>query len=268
MTSASHHLATCCSRTVLPVPKPPGTAAVLPRAMGNSRSSTRCPVSSGTVASSRSRTGRARRTGQDDSSGTGVPPTTATGSVAATGPAARSAVTGPAAPGGTRTRCGTEPAPCTVPSRAPASRSVPSATPGAGDQAHVRRVRSGPVVPGSSQVPAVASGRSSPSCTPPSRPGPRPADSGCPSRRTGAPGDRPPVYSYACVRARSPPRATTSPSSRSGPSSTSSDMAAPVRPSTSTRGPLTRTTRPLTAPTAAPPRGPAPRAGPRPGTRA
>src|SRR5664280_1408223 len=27
MTSASHHFATCCSSTVLPVPKPPGTAA-------------------------------------------------------------------------------------------------------------------------------------------------------------------------------------------------------------------------------------------------
>ena len=34
MTSASHHLAICCSRTVFPVPNPPGTAALLPRVTG------------------------------------------------------------------------------------------------------------------------------------------------------------------------------------------------------------------------------------------
>ena len=34
ITSASHHFAICCKTIVLPVPKPPGTAAVLPCAIG------------------------------------------------------------------------------------------------------------------------------------------------------------------------------------------------------------------------------------------
>ena len=47
MTSASAHLTICCSSTVLPVPNPPGTAAVAPLATGNSRSTTRWPVARG-----------------------------------------------------------------------------------------------------------------------------------------------------------------------------------------------------------------------------
>ena len=53
ITSASHHFAICWSRTVFPVPKPPGTQAELPRATGKKRSIARCPVISGTPAGSR-----------------------------------------------------------------------------------------------------------------------------------------------------------------------------------------------------------------------
>ena len=45
--SASHHLASWCWFIVLPVPKPPGIAAVPPLAIGKSVSITRCPVMSG-----------------------------------------------------------------------------------------------------------------------------------------------------------------------------------------------------------------------------
>src|SRR5512134_3574827 len=129
MTSASHHLATCCSSTVLPVPKPPGTAAVLPRATGNSTSSTRCPVNSGSRPSSRSAYGRGRRTGQIVVIGTSTPPTDATTSSGAHGPSGRSSVTSPDTSGGTRTRCSSEPV-GTVPSTAPGPTVSPADTDG------------------------------------------------------------------------------------------------------------------------------------------
>ena len=45
--SASHHLVIWCCVIVLPVPKPPGIAAVPPLAIGNNVSITRCPVTKG-----------------------------------------------------------------------------------------------------------------------------------------------------------------------------------------------------------------------------
>ena len=47
MMSASHHLASACWVIVLPVPKPPGMAAVPPRDRGKNTSITRCPVTRG-----------------------------------------------------------------------------------------------------------------------------------------------------------------------------------------------------------------------------
>ncbi len=64
MTSALHALASASSSTVLPVPKPPGIAALPPSAIGKSESRMRCPVISGSSEGSRSRTGRGSRTGQ------------------------------------------------------------------------------------------------------------------------------------------------------------------------------------------------------------
>ena len=64
MTSALQPLASASSSTVLPVPKPPGMAALPPSATGNRLSRMRCPVTSGAPAGSRARTGRGTRTGQ------------------------------------------------------------------------------------------------------------------------------------------------------------------------------------------------------------
>jgi hypothetical protein len=194
MTSASHHFASCCSRTVLPVPKPPGTAAVLPRATGKSKSSTRCPVDSASVPSSRSRAGRGWRTGQDVRSGTSIPATLATAPSGGHGPS-RTAVTVPLSRGGTMTRCSTVPAASMIPKQSPGATWSPAWT--AGRQDHSRSRPLWDVVPGASQVGAPASGRSSPSKTPPSNPGPSGTDSGSPSEPAGSPGRSPPVYSYA-----------------------------------------------------------------------
>ena len=71
----------------MPVPKPPGTAALLPRAIGKKRSRARCPVSSGTSARRRSRTGRARRTGQWCARVISAPAMRATGSPTVSSPA-------------------------------------------------------------------------------------------------------------------------------------------------------------------------------------
>ena len=64
MTSALQPLASVSSSTVLPVPKPPGMAALPPSATGNRQSMTRWPVTSGSPDGSRARTGRGTRTGQ------------------------------------------------------------------------------------------------------------------------------------------------------------------------------------------------------------
>ena len=63
MMSASHHLASWCWVIVLPVPKPPGMAAVPPLAMGNMVSSTRWPVISGREMDRRREIGRSTRIG-------------------------------------------------------------------------------------------------------------------------------------------------------------------------------------------------------------
>ena len=64
MTSALQPLASASSSTVLPVPNPPGTAALPPCATGNRQSMIRWPVTIGTTAGKRRRTGRGARTGQ------------------------------------------------------------------------------------------------------------------------------------------------------------------------------------------------------------
>jgi len=65
MMSASDHLANWCCVMVLPVPNPPGMAAVPPLPSGKNVSMIRWPVTSGSSMRSRSRMGRAVRTGQD-----------------------------------------------------------------------------------------------------------------------------------------------------------------------------------------------------------
>ena len=64
MTSAWQDFASASSSTVLPVPKPPGIAALPPSATGNSASRMRWPVRSGAAEGSRAWTGRGSRTGQ------------------------------------------------------------------------------------------------------------------------------------------------------------------------------------------------------------
>jgi hypothetical protein len=192
MTWAAHHFAICCSSMVLPVPNPPGTATVLPRATGKTASMTRCPVSSGSTASCRSRTGRGRRIGQSTTGETSTPPTVATGSAAARCPAGASHSTGPRRPGGTSTRCSIRPGPGRVPSTVPSSTVSPSPTLGAHSSTESSWPRE---PPGASQTGAPDSGRSSPSNTPPSRCGPRRADRGRPIAATWSPACRPPVYS-------------------------------------------------------------------------
>src|SRR5665647_2301575 len=172
MTSASHHFATYCSSTVLPVPKPPGTAAAEPRASGNSRSSTRWPVPSGTTSSRRSRKGRGRRTGHGSTNRTARSPTSITGVSSAIRPAAAARVSSPETPGGQSTRCSTAPAFATTPSTAPASTRVPTDTDAdgvklqTGSRADWDRL-------GESHTGASDRRRSNPSKTPPNRPGPR-----------------------------------------------------------------------------------------------
>ena len=64
ITSALQPLARLSSRIVLPVPNPPGMAALPPSATGNSESRMRWPVTSGSSDVRRARTGRGVRTGQ------------------------------------------------------------------------------------------------------------------------------------------------------------------------------------------------------------
>ena len=63
ITSASENFAIECCVIVFPVPKPPGIAAVPPRAIGKTVSRIRCPVINGSEAGSRFATGRGRRIG-------------------------------------------------------------------------------------------------------------------------------------------------------------------------------------------------------------
>jgi hypothetical protein len=66
----------------LPVPKPPGTDALPPLTTGNNTSSTRWPVSSGSVAVAYAVNGRDARTGHHVRRLTSVAPTRAIGSSA------------------------------------------------------------------------------------------------------------------------------------------------------------------------------------------
>jgi len=64
MPSLLLNLESACEITVLPQPKAPGIAQVPPRTAGKRPSSTRWPVSSGSLASSLALEGRGARTGQ------------------------------------------------------------------------------------------------------------------------------------------------------------------------------------------------------------
>ena len=100
--------------------------------------------------------------------------------------------------------------------------------------------------PGPRKSGAAASGRSSPSKTPPISPGPRRTDSGRRLLVARSPTRRPPVYSYTWAVMIEPRIPVTSPGSLRGPTSTRSASETPARPSISTIGPLTRTTVPST----------------------
>ena len=195
ITSASHHFAICCSIIVLPVPKPPGTAAVLPL---------RDRVEQVEDALAR----RERRTRLDARSvGPGL----------AHGPAlherdlagrrsarsvrrrrsrrrARPRSSGPPAPGGTSTRCAMAGVSGTEPSSSPGATTWPACALGANAHVRSRGSDSAPAPP-VRNAGAEASERSMPSNTPPSSPGPSSAESGSPLPTTGSPGVRPPVYS-------------------------------------------------------------------------
>ncbi len=220
--------------------------AVLPLAIGKRKSSTRWPVSSGVDAASRPGAGRGTRTGHDVTSDTSCPETTAIRSSTCTLPSPASHSTRPCTWGGNSVLSGTADDPsgdATSPSTAPDGSSSPSCT--VGVKRHVRS-RGSPrvVVPGVSQSPARWSTRNSPSYTPPNSPGPSSADSGPPVPAAASPGRSPPVYSYTCTVARSSPMSITSPMRPASPTRSRSNIATPATPVTSTRGPLTRTTRP------------------------
>ena len=118
MTSASHHFATCCSSIVLPVPKPPGTAALLPRATGKQRVEDPLAGEQRLAGRDPARApGAGRRTGQLRRRARPAcrrPRRPAVRRRAVAG--RRSHSTRPRTPGGTSTRYSTLPAPGTVPS--------------------------------------------------------------------------------------------------------------------------------------------------------
>ncbi len=247
-TSTSAHLTICWSSIVLPVPNPPGTAAVAPWAMGKKRSTTRWPVTRGAKGRSRSRTGRGQRTGHSSQRFTARPATVATTSSSPVAPGPASQVRAPCTSGGTSTRC-TKPLPVvTVPSVAPGESTVPTSI-DAGANGHEAPDGCSASAPGVSQVGASARGLRSPSKTPPRRPGPSRADSGRRLETATSPTRRPPVYSKASAVSSPSRMETTSAGMRRGPTSTTSSAATPDRPATSTSGPFTRTTRPVAAPT-------------------
>jgi len=127
MTSALQPLASASSSTVLPVPKPPGMAALPPCATGNRLSRMRWPVTSGACVGSRLRTGRGTRTHQTwlSASSRRLPSSwrrVHTVSVSVYSPAGCTLATTPAASGGARQRwAGPPPA---------AARALPMTAPG------------------------------------------------------------------------------------------------------------------------------------------
>ena len=253
MTSASHHLAICCSSTVLPVPNPPGTAVVPPRVTGNSASITRCPVTSGASLSQALAAGpRTAAPARRDVRRTGAPPTVAITASSGTGPPGRSPATGPAQ-AGRHQHPVADPRPDVghraQPRSPPADDRVRPALTGVNLNSRLGSCAAA-TLPGSSQTGAPASGRSSPSNTPPSRRGPSSADSGSPrdqpgarapgrrcSRRPGPwsrpPGSPPPRRAACPRRAR---RHRTSRRRRSPVTSTSGPFTRAIRATCAVRG--------------------------------
>src|SRR5208282_4661738 len=104
----------------------PGTAQLPPFVIGNSTSTTRCPVSSGAPASSRRRYGRGRRPGHAEVRLTSVPEAVAITASPGAGPASRIFSTTPLSAGGTGARDPIPPETATDPRLAPS----PTAGPG------------------------------------------------------------------------------------------------------------------------------------------
>ncbi len=135
MTSALQPLASASSSTVLPVPKPPGIAALPPSATGNRLSRMRCPVTSGAPAGSRARTGRGTRTGQSwpMASSRRAPSGASSVQTASNSPwrpAAAIAATRPPASGGAMHCCTRPEAPFALAKACPGASSSPTATSG------------------------------------------------------------------------------------------------------------------------------------------
>ncbi len=195
--SVSANLASDCSMIVLPVPKPPGTAAFPPSAIGKRKSNTRCPVMKGRSIVRRSAMGRGLRTGHACVRWSAVPSSSAPiGSSTENSPVSSERIV-PATAGGTSTRC-TSPPSCTVPSTSPPSTASPGAA--AGVKVH-RRVASSvrALVPGARKSPLDSArreiGRPMPSSTEPRSPGPSSTVSGRPASSIESPTQSPVVSS-------------------------------------------------------------------------
>ena len=201
MTSALQPLASASSSTVLPVPKPPGMAALPPCATGNRQSRMRWPVTSGALVGTRRATGRGTRTGQAwliaSSRRLAVAPSpwrsTHTGASSAYSPAATTDSTMPAASGGARQRCVRPVAELASPITAPGASSAPAAMPRREVEACRRRRCACPAARTPIRPPTTAAagrrrcGRAAP--------GPSRMVSACPSPCTSVPGRRPVVSS-------------------------------------------------------------------------
>ena len=222
ITSASHHLASASCSTVLPVPKPPGSAARPPRATGNSVSRMRWPVIIGALAGRRARTGRGVRTGHGCRIATScVLPFAAVRraitSSSPYSPSAASQSSWPSTPGGTRISCSR--AAATAPRIAPVASVAPVLACGT-NRKRPAAPEPRPAWIWKSSVPV--SGRSSPSKMPPSSPGPSRTERARPLPATASPGSRPVVSSYTCATSSSPLSWMTSPSRWRGPTDTAS----------------------------------------------
>ncbi len=132
--SAWLHLASCCCRMVLPVPKSPGMAPAPPRAMGKKVSMTRWPVTRISVLERRRAKGRARRIGQRCVMVSSCVPVSVssvqTVCVIGYSPSAAMSTTLPLSPGGTCRRWAISSVSWTLPKTWPPASSAPSWTTG------------------------------------------------------------------------------------------------------------------------------------------
>src|SRR2546421_5580011 len=237
--------------THFPVPKPPGIAAVPPFAIGKRKSRTRWPVTSGMVGMSRSRTGRARRTGHVWTSFTCSPLSSwTTTSSTLNVPSLSWATFPPRKFGGTMIRCSTFFASCTVPTTSPGATAWPCFTFGLNLQ-DFSLVSPGDFTPRRMKSPItfwrIGSGRWTPSYMLPRSPGPSSTTRGAPVSRTTSPGLTPLVSSYTWMTVLSPMIWMTSPRSCSSPTNWTSYIRG-RSPVAVTTGPATRKISPVPFP--------------------